>query len=176
MVVAGGSAAAAWKAELLAAAGATSMSIAEDFPKRCSRLPRARRASRSIVARSKSRSRRRGARGRRIRGRRRSRRLRGGGAPRGRAGQRDRQAGVLRFLVRRDRQPLAARDRHLDRWRGAGIRAGDPRQLEAMIPRGFAHWAEAARHGAARAGARAVVQRPPPLLAAIHRARGRKAG
>ena len=45
---------------------------------------------------------------------------------------------------------------------GQAIRA----KLEALIPRGFARWAEAARQWrAARAGARAVVPRPAPLLA-----------
>ena len=50
-----------------------------------------------------------------------------GGAVAGRSGQRDRQAGVLRFRLRRDRQPLAAGDRNFDRRRRAGVRPGDPR-------------------------------------------------
>ena len=48
---------------------------------------------------------------------------------RGRAGvdrQRGRPAASLRRAVRRHRQPLAARRRHLDGRRGAGVRAGDP--------------------------------------------------
>ena len=60
--------------------------------------------------------------------------FRGGGARGRRAGQRDRQAGVLRFFLRRDRQPLAAGHRHLDRRRGAGVRAGDPRQARGADP------------------------------------------
>ena len=43
-----------------------------------------------------------------------------------RAGQRDRQAGVLHLPVRRHRQPLAAGRRHLDRGRGADLRPGHP--------------------------------------------------
>ena len=59
----------------------------------------------------------------------RSRRARGR-----RAGQCDRQAGVLRFCLRRHRQPLAAGDRHFDRRRRAGIRPGDPRQARGADP------------------------------------------
>ncbi len=40
---------------------------------------------------------------------------------------------------------LAARDRHLDRRRLAGVRPGDPRQTRDADPRGFARWAEMAR-------------------------------
>ena len=55
---------------------------------------------------------------------------------------------------------------------GQAIRA----KLEALIPRGFARWAEAARRMAsARAGARAVVPRAAPFLGALHRARGGRA-
>ncbi len=54
--------------------------------------------------------------------------LRASRAARWRAGQCHRQAGVLRFLLRRHRQSLAVGDRHFDRWRGAGVRASDPRQ------------------------------------------------
>ena len=46
----------------------------------------------------------------------------------------DRQAGVLRLQLRRDRQPLAAGHRHLDRRRRAGIRPGDPRQARGADP------------------------------------------
>ena len=52
---------------------------------------------------------------------------------------------------------------------GQAIRA----KLEALIPRGFARWAEAARAMAsARAGARALVPRAAPFLGALHRACG----
>ena len=61
-------------------------------------------------------------------------RFRRRGARRRRAGQRHRQAGVLRFRLRRHRQPLAAGDRHFDRRRGAGVRAGDPRQARGADP------------------------------------------
>ena len=90
-----------------------------------------------------------------------------------RAGQRDRQAGVLRFLLRRDRQPLAAGDRHLDRRRRAGLRAGDPRQARgaaaARLRRLGGGGAALAR---AREGVRAFVRRPAQVLAAVHRACG----
>ena len=53
---------------------------------------------------------------------------------------------------------------------GQAIRA----KLEALIPRGFARWAEAARRWrSAVQGIRPVVRRPAPLLAAVHRACGR---
>ena len=56
---------------------------------------------------------------------------------------------------------------------GQAIRA----KLEAMIPRGFARWVEAARRWRAqRAGLGPVVQRPPPLLAASHQRRGAPPG
>ena len=46
-------------------------------------------------------------------------------------------------------------------------------KLEALIPRGFAQWAEAARRWRAeRAGLGPVVQRAAAVLAALHRARG----
>ena len=104
----------------------------------------------------------------------RGRRLRRAGAQRRRAGQRDRQAGVLRFRLRRDRQPLAAGDRHLDRRRRAGVRPGDPRQARSADPaRLCALGRGRAAMAPARAGARAVVPRTAPLLGALHRARGR---
>ena len=53
---------------------------------------------------------------------------------------------------------------------GQAIRA----KLEALIPRGFARWAEAARRWRAQVqGIRPVVQRPAALLANVHRARDR---
>ena len=47
---------------------------------------------------------------------------------RGRSLQRRRQAALLRSAIWRDRQPIASPRRHLDGWRGAGFRPGDPRQ------------------------------------------------
>ena len=44
------------------------------------------------------------------------------------AGQRDRQAGLLRFFLRRHRQSLAAGHRNFNRRRGAGLCPGNPRQ------------------------------------------------
>ena len=66
--------------------------------------------------------------------RRRGRALCRRGARGRRAGQRHRQAGVLRLRLRRHRQPLAAGDRHLDRRRRAGVRPGDPRQARSADP------------------------------------------
>ena len=86
-----------------------------------------------------------------------------------RAGQRHRQAGVLRFLLRRDRQPFAAGDRHLHRRRGAGIRPGDPRQARGDDPaRLCALGRSRARAGAGGAIGRAVVRRAAAVLAAIY--------
>ena len=66
---------------------------------------------------------------------------------------------LLRFLVRRDRQPLAAGDRHFDRRRRAGVRRRrSAPSSRRMIPRGFARWADAARRW------RAAVQVIGPLI------------
>ena len=130
-VLAGGSAAAAWKAELLSAAGAQVEVYATRLVRRnAGRWRDPPRGSIALHRRAldRGRSERRRDRGRRVRRRRGCRRLRRRRARRRRAGQRHRQAGVLRFLLRRYRQPLAAGDRHLDRRRRAGVRAGDPRQ------------------------------------------------
>ena len=54
-----------------------------------------------------------------------------------RAGQRHRSAGLLRFLVRRHRQSLAARHRHFHRRRRAGIRPSDPREDRSLDPEGL---------------------------------------
>ena len=130
-VVAGGTPAAAWKAELLSAAGAAVevyaaepcdelLALAADPPHGAIIIHRRAWTADDI--------RRRRHRYRRLRKRRRGGALcRRGRAPR-RSGQRHRQAEVLRLLVRRHRQPLAAGDRHLDRRRGAGVRPGHPRQ------------------------------------------------
>ena len=110
--------------------------------------------------------RRRSHRRRRLRQRRRGGAFRRRRPRRGRPGQRHRQAGVLRLLVRRHRQPLAAGHRHLDRRRRAGVRPGDPRQARSVDParlravgRGRAALAQR------RQGVRPVVQRPAPVLA-----------
>ena len=150
-VIAGGSAAAAWKAELLAAAGAAvdvyAPSLSDEM------LEIAAQASITIHRRDIEAADFADAalavgafeddtRGRRVcRDR----------ARRRRAGQCHRQARVLRFFLRRDRQPLAAGDRHLDRWRGAGVRAGDPRQARSADPARL----RALGGGRARNGARA---------------------
>ena len=60
----------------------------------------------------------------------RRRRARGAGA-----GQCHRQAGVLRFRLRRHRQSFAAGHRHFHRRRRAGVRAGDPRQARSACCR-----------------------------------------
>ena len=139
-VLAGGSPAAAWKAELLSAAGAHVDVYAEDIcPMRWRSSPAIRRAARSpCTARAGRRkiSRRRD-RGRRLRRRRRRGRICGRRARRRRSGQCHRQAGVLRFRLRRDRQSLAAGDRNFHRWRCAGLCAGDPRQARGAAAQGI---------------------------------------
>ncbi len=73
------------------------------------------------------------------------------GPRRRRAGQRHRQAEVLRLRLRRHRQPLAAGDRHFHRRRGAGVRPGDPRQARSADP---ARLRALGRSGAALAASR----------------------
>ena len=150
-VVAGGSAAAAWKAELLAAAGAAVEVYAADPSDEMIEIARAGQHRDPSPRYRGGRSRQRRDGDRRVRGRRAGRRVRRDGARRGRAGQCDRQAGVLRFLLRLDRQPLAAGDRHFDRRRRAGVRAGDPRQARSADPARLC----ALGGGGARNGARA---------------------
>ena len=126
----GGSAAAAWKVELLSAAGARVEVFATDAVRRDaggrgrSAARRDRHSRRDWTRTISPAPRSRSAPSRTMTARRFRRRR----ARRRRAGQRDRQAGVLRFRLRRHRQPLAAGDRHFDRRRRAGVRAGDPRQ------------------------------------------------
>ena len=136
-VVAGGSAAAAWKAELLSAAGAHASTSYATTPGeemlaavagpaarrgRCAYAPlvagrRSKRCALAIGAFDDDEE---------------ARRIRGGRARCRRAGQCHRQAGVLRFFFRLDRQSFTAGDRHFDRWCGAGFRAGDPRQARGV--------------------------------------------
>ena len=157
---------------------------------------RRRRACRSVRARARrgrARTRRRAARrcGRRARAglaagrlrrrcacRRRVRRRRRSGAfcrrraPSRRAGQRHRPAGILRFRLRRHRQPLAAGDRHFDRRRRPGVRPGDPRQDRGPDPERLRTLGGSRAHMAsARPGAGAVVPRPAKFLGEIHRPR-----
>ena len=172
-VIAGGNAAAAWKAELLAAAGASvdvyAANPAEEM------LDIAAQASitihrRNIVATDFANAALAvGA----FEDDGRSRRICRTCARRRRAGQCHRQACVLRFLLRRHRQPFAARHRHLDRRRCAGVRAGDPRQARSADPaRLCALGGGGARMASTRAGARALVPRAAPFLGALHRACG----
>ena len=177
-VVAGGSAAAAWKAELLAAAGAAVEVYARRAERGDDRDRRAGRPSRSIAARSTPTD------------------LDGAAMAIG-AFEDDAEAAAFAAMARRAGVPVNVIDKPafcdfsfgsiVNRSPlvigistdgaapvfGQAIRA----KLEALIPRGFARWAEAARQLApARAGARAVVPRAAPLLGAVHRARGRGAG
>ena len=137
-VVAGGTAPAAWKAELLVGRRRRGRGL-------CGRA-RARSCRRSRPMRRAARSSFTAAPGKppimagaaiavgACDGRRRGGAFRRRGARRRRAGQCHRQAGVLRLLLRRHRQPLAAGDRHLDRRRCAGVRPGDPRQARSADP------------------------------------------
>ena len=108
--------------------------------------------------------------------RRRSRAIRRRRARRRRAGQCHRPAGLLRFCLRRHRQPLAAGHRHLDRRRRAGVRPGDPRQDRSPDPERLCALGGSRPHMApARAGAGAVVPRPAQFLGEVRRPRCRRA-
>ena len=126
--------------------------------RRCSRLPPRRRAAPIAMHRTPlggGRFRRRRNRRCRLRRRRGGRAIRRGGARGRRAGQCHRPSGVLRFFVRRHRQSLAARHRHFDRRRRAGVRPGDPRQDRSADPERFCPLGRRRpRLAAARAGAR----------------------
>ena len=176
-VVAGGGAAAAWKAELLVGGRRRGRRLrAEHRATSCSTIAAIRRAAPSRIHRRAVASRRiwpaprsRSARSRTTRRRRAS--------PRRRA-----RAGVPVNVIDKpafcdfsfgaivNRSPLVigiSTDGAAPVF-GQAIRA----KLEALIPRGFARWAEAARRWrAARAGARGLSFRgAPPVLAALHRA------
>ena len=147
-VVAGGSAAAAWKAELLAACGARVVVLAEAPGEEMLGLvdnagtivlePRAVGAGRLCRCRDRdpgSARRRRGGI------------IRGCCACRRRAGERDRQAGLLRFPVRRLRQPVAGGGRDLDRRGGTHPGPGyspPDRDAAARRPRGLGRGGPAA--------------------------------
>ena len=70
-----------------------------------------------------------------------------------------------------NRSPLG--DRHFDRRRRAGVRAGDPRQARSAAAEGLRRLGRGGR-ALARGGEglRPVVRRPAQVLAAVHRARG----
>ena len=97
-----------------------------------------------------------------------------GARPR-RSGQCDRQAGVLRFCLRRHRQSFSLGDRHFDRRRRAGVRAGDPRQARSAAAEGLCRLG-LRRRALALGGEsiRPVVFGPAQVLAAVHRACGHK--
>ena len=158
-VVAGGSAAAAWKAELLAAAGARGRCLrGRRRARRWPSSPRARRSSRFIArAIEAARSRRRRDGHRRVRGR----RARPPRSPRSRA-PRGVPVNVIdkpafcdfSFGAIVNRSPLVigiSTDGAAPVF-GQAIRA----KLEALIPRGFARWAEAARQWRPRVQALAL--------------------
>ena len=79
---------------------------------------------------------------------------------------------LLRFHFRRDRQPVAAGDRHFDRRHRTGVRPGDPRQDRRPAA---ARLCPLGRGGAplacAGAGDRPPVRGAPALLATVHRHR-----
>ena len=164
VVVAGGSEAAAWKAELLSAAGATVEVWAADPCARDGGAGRRRRpavaSSCSAESWSRSRFRRRRAGGRRCRGRGRGASHVRGRAAGGCARQRHRQAGVLQLPVRRRGQPLAAGRGHLNRRRGAGIRPGHPLAHRGAAARGLRALGRG-RQGVARASCKLCEPAPP---------------
>ncbi len=91
-----------------------------------------------------------------------------------RPGQCDRQAGVLRFRLRRHRQPFSLGHRHFHRRRRAGVRASDPRQAGSAAAEGLCRLGRRRRALALGGeGVRPVVLRPAQVLAAVHRACGR---
>ena len=63
---------------------------------------------------------------------------------------------LLRFFLRRDRQPFAAGHRHFDRRRVAGIRPGDPRQDRGADPERFCALGRCGAHAGGRACRRSL--------------------
>ena len=81
-------------------------------------------------------------------------------------------SGIFRLRLWRHRQPLPARHRHFDRRRGAGLRQSDPRQDRSLDPAGICPLGRSRARMAARGqAADAFVSRPAQLLGKIHRAR-----
>ena len=81
-----------------------------------------------------------------VRGRREARAIPGFSSIRGRTLQCDRQAGFLRLLVRRHRQPLALVVAISTDGAAPVFAQAIRSRIEAMLPAGFARWAEAARN------------------------------
>ena len=148
-VLAGGSAAAAWKAELLAAAGARVEVYALETSESCFRSRRIRRAEqwRSIAAAGRltilkaprspsARSIDDADAGCICRG----------GARRGVPVNVIDKPAFCDFCLRRHRQPLAAGDRHFDRRRRAGVCASDPRQARGAVAEGLCATGPRRRH------------------------------
>jgi len=171
IVVIGGSEAAAWKAELLSAAGAA---VAVLSPEPCADMGGAgRRPARRACAPGAAVLVALGSRRRRLGGRRRQ--GRGGGASHirggsriGRARQCYRQAGLLHLPVWRHRQPFAAGGRHFHRGGGAGVRPGDPLAHRGAAAGGLRTLGRG-RQGVARRARRAEAQNrhPPPFLGGL---------
>ncbi len=149
VVVAGGNEAAAWKAELLSAAGAT---VEVWAPDPCAEMEAlaAEPPGGPVVLERRAWEATRFAGAELVVGAAEdedeARRIFAAARAGGRARQRDRQAGLLHVPVRRRRQPLAAGGRHLHRRCGARVRPGHPlahrgaaarrlRALGARLPR-----------------------------------------
>ncbi len=173
MLLAGGAQAAAWKAELMSAAGCACRCLCgRSIRRNAADGGRMRRAASLRLSSGHGRVSdlkwRRGCH-RRVRGRRERCGLRRRGARGRRAGQCHRQTGILRFLLRRHRQPLAAGDRNFDGRRGAGVRAGDPRQAGSAAAERLCQLGCRRRQMAQRGeSVRSVVLGTPQVLAGVH--------
>ncbi len=118
VLLAGGSARAAWKAELLQAAGArVDVFCTEPAAELVALAAKLSGSSTHRAALAAGRFQRRGAGRRRFSIAAGGGGLSRGGAARPRSGQSDRPAGILRFSDRHDRRSLAARHRHFDQGR-----------------------------------------------------------